>query len=147
MDKVPTHTSRERSDQGMAFFELTKSRLYLGPHVEECYLPRCCNRFVLRMVWWCNHNGAVLLPESLTHHTTTIVTVADQYAGTVVDELLHVLVVMLAGWREDNRCEPVIVVNRSMELKAIVPALPVLTELRYTPRDLMPVSPDGFADR
>lgn len=99
------------------------------------------------MVWRCNDDGSTLLPEPLSHHTAAIVAVANKDSGVAIDELLHVLVVMLASRSEDECCESVLVVNGGMELGSVVPALPVLAELGDTLGDLVSVCAYQTTDR
>ena len=101
MDEVSFNTSWERSDHEVFLFEQTKGSFNLWSHVEEKNLPSCCNFLPLGMMRWSYDNGFVAFPEPSSHDTAPIVAVTDEYSGLSIDELLHVLVVVLIGWSED----------------------------------------------
>ena len=93
-----------------------------------------------------NDDGFVFLPEPLTHNTTTIVAISDQYLCLVIDELLHMLVVMFASGGEYECSQPVMAINGGVEFETIVPTLPVFAKLGYPFGYFVSIGTNRFAD-
>jgi hypothetical protein len=58
-----------------------------------------------------------------------VTAITNDHIGGLVHQMFELEDITLIGWREVQSGQLVLVINSSMELKAIVPALPVLAEL------------------
>src|SRR5438094_7762970 len=92
------------------------------------------------------NKGLMLAPHLLAHDPCAVRTVTDSNHRGVVDQMWYLLGVMLVSRRKPDRAEPTGWAAAGMELKPVMPALPVASEVGYSFRYLVPVSSDEPAD-
>src|SRR5579859_1477403 len=95
---------------------------------------------------WRQDVGMVLAPHLTTHDGSVVGAVANGNDGGVIDQVRYLLSVMFVGRGEIDGGQFTLGVNGSMQLEAVVPALPVHPEAGSTFGYLVPVSPYQLTD-
>ena len=81
----------------------------------------------------------MLVPHLPSHDASVVGTIANGNGGSVIHKIGQLLSVVFIGRSEAQGADTAAVVNCQMELKAKVPALPILAKGSNTPRCSMPV--------
>lgn len=84
-------------------------------------------------------------PNMTPRDLSRIAGVGYDHPGCIGHQVFQLQDVRLIGWREVDGSEPVLVVDGSMELEPVMPALVVAAKGRYSSGDLVPVSPEDSA--
>ena len=88
----------------------------------------------------------MLSPHFPLHNTGGVTAVANGDCGLVIDQVWYLLSIVLVGWSEEQCSQSTLRVAGCMELKAVVPALPVLAKGSNAFGYSVPVGSDEFAD-